>query len=180
MPRCPVSSLASRLLRVRGLGKEKDTTVTHAAWIASVVALVAAPTFSAADPQQQRGQEQRGQGAQQQRRAAPRDDRSSLEDRVFVRLAERAYAGADFSIEDRGQGVVAIKGTVPSEDQRERVLRIVRRTPEVREIRDELRVDPPVAREQAAQRQVDDNELERRVAQAIAQAVPGAKAGESW
>jgi osmotically-inducible protein OsmY len=102
-----------------------------------------------------------------------------LADRVFVRLAERAWAGADFQIR-ADQGVVAIGGTVPSEAARHRVLRTARRTPGVLDVRDHLRIDPAASPPAPANQLIGDAELAQRVALGIAAALPGAKAGPDW
>lgn len=99
-----------------------------------------------------------------------------LEDLVFVRLAERAWVGGDFDVSVQ-RGTATLTGTVPSEPTKRRIVRVVRGTPGVLEVRDQLRVDPAAARATSA---VPDAELAQRVAQRIATAIPGAKAGEDW
>lgn len=101
-----------------------------------------------------------------------------LEDRIFVELAERAWAGADFKVNVDG-GTVTLSGTVPTEQTKQRILRIARRTAGVTEVRDQLRIDPSVGAQRGSS-PVADSELSKRVAQNIASVVPGAKAGEDW
>jgi osmotically-inducible protein OsmY len=102
-----------------------------------------------------------------------------LEDRVFVRLAERAWAGTDFKI-TADRGTITIGGTVPSEQTKRNIMRIVRRTVGVTEVRDRLRVDSSVGRAQASASAESDTELNKAVAQKIASTIPGAKSGEDW
>jgi osmotically-inducible protein OsmY len=100
-----------------------------------------------------------------------------LADRIYVRLAERAWAGADFDVRVR-QGVVTLSGTVPDERAKQRILGVVHRTRGVSEVRDRLRIDPAAGQPRAGA-PVPDAELARRVAQQVAAAL-GARAGEDW
>jgi osmotically-inducible protein OsmY len=102
-----------------------------------------------------------------------------LEDQLYVRLAERAWVGGDFRA-TVNQGVVTLSGTVPSEQSKQKMLRIARQTAGVTELRDQLRVDPSVSAQRDARAPVGDSELAKRVAQKIAGAITGAKAGEEW
>jgi osmotically-inducible protein OsmY len=97
-----------------------------------------------------------------------------LEDRVFVRLAEHALVGANVKIQVQS-GIVTIGGTVPNDVTRQRVLRTIGMTPGVQDVRDQLRLNPAAAASRNIE--VDDNELSKRVAETIARAIPGAKAG---
>jgi hypothetical protein len=101
-----------------------------------------------------------------------------LADRIYVRLAERAWVGADFDARV-DHGVVTLSGTVPSARTKAGVLRIVRRTSGVTDVIDRLRVDPAASPSRSSS-PVPDAELSQRVAQRIAGAVSGAKAGEDW
>jgi hypothetical protein len=103
---------------------------------------------------------------------------SALQDRIFVRLAERAWAGKDFDITADDSGTVTISGTVPSDHARQRVLRIVRTTPGVQDVNDRLTVKPSSAA--APPQAPPDDQLSKQVAQKIANAIPGSKAGEDW
>lgn len=114
------------------------------------------------------------QGDEKERAARSSD--SFLEDYIVVRLAERAWAGKDFRI-SLHQGTATVSGTVPSQEAKQRVLRIVRRSPGVFEVNDELRIQEKPATTTPA---VDDRELSRRTAEQIATRIPGAKAGEDW
>jgi osmotically-inducible protein OsmY len=141
-------------------------------------------------------QQQRARMApdQQQRQGMARDESgrmrargTTLEDRIFVRLAERAWAGADFKI-DASDGQVAISGTVPNEEAKQRILSLVRRTPGVTDVKDQMTIASASARQPAASagaRQpsaanVPDDQLEQRVAERIAGALQDAKAGKDW
>jgi hypothetical protein len=121
------------------------------------------------------------QQSQQQGRQAARDQaqrrNSMLEDRVLVRLAEHAWVGGDFKVQADGN-MVTLSGTVPSEQTKQRILRVTRRTFGVVQVRDQLRVNPSVASPPATT--VDDSVLTQRVAQQIARQLQGAKAGEDW
>jgi osmotically-inducible protein OsmY len=101
-----------------------------------------------------------------------------IEDRIYVQLAERAWVGADFkaAVQDNA---VTLSGTVPTEQTKQRILQIVRRTPGVFEVRDQLRVNPAVGAARGGS-PVADKDLAKMVAQKIAGAIPGAKAGEDW
>ena len=66
---------------------------------------------------------------------------------------------------------------MPSEADRRRALRIVRRTTGVNEVRDQLRVNPSLLTTAPA---IADTELSQRVAMQIARTIDGAKAGEDW
>ena len=101
-----------------------------------------------------------------------------LADRIYVRLAERAWAGADFTVSvDRG--VATVGGTVPTEQTKQKIVRVVRRTRGVLEVRDQLRVNPAVG-ELRGGSPVPDAELSKRVAKKIAGTLTGAKAAEDW
>lgn len=139
---------------------------TMTAW---ALALAAAFTWTAtvADAQQNAPQRQRAQ-------TGGVDDR--IEDYVLVRLAERAWVGGDFDVTVQ-DGTATLTGTVPSEATKARVGRIARRTIGVREIENNLRVNPSVA---DADTRVSDAELAQRVARRIASQIRGAKTGEDW
>jgi osmotically-inducible protein OsmY len=102
-----------------------------------------------------------------------------LEDQLYVRLAEHAWVGGDFKATVH-QGVVTLSGTVPSEQSKQKMLRIARQTAGVAELRDQLRVDPSVSAQRDGRAPVGDSELSKRVAQKIAGAITGVKAGEEW
>lgn len=102
-----------------------------------------------------------------------------LEDRVYVRLAERAWVGGDFKA-SVSRGVVTLSGTVPTEQNKQKMLRIARQTVGVTELRDQLRVDPSVSAQRDGRAPVADAELSKQVAQKIAGAITGARAGEEW
>jgi osmotically-inducible protein OsmY len=101
-----------------------------------------------------------------------------LQDRIYVRLAERAWAGADFDVKVN-RGVVTLSGTVPTEQAKRRIVSLARRTPGVMEVREQLRVDPAVGA-RGGDSPVPDAELSKRVAQKVAGTIAGSKAGEDW
>jgi osmotically-inducible protein OsmY len=119
--------------------------------------------------------------AQQPRPQASQMDAAEhlLEDQLYVRLAERAWVGGDFKA-SVNHGVVTLSGTVPSEQSKERMVRIARQTAGVTELRDHLRVDPSVSVQRDGRAPVGNAELSKQVAQKIAGALTGAKAGEEW
>lgn len=117
--------------------------------------------------------------AQQTQPPAQMNAEHLLEDRLYVRLAERAWVGGDFKATVH-QGVVTLSGTVPSEPSKQKMLRIARQMTDVTEVRDQLRVDPSVSAQRDGRAPVGDAALSKAVAQQIAGAIPGAKAGEEW
>jgi osmotically-inducible protein OsmY len=118
--------------------------------------------------------------AQPQPQASPMDAAERLlEDQLYVRLAERAWVGGDFKA-SVNEGVVTLSGTVPSEQSKDKMLRIARQTAGVTELRDQLRVDPSVSAQGGGRAPVGNAELSKQVAQKIAGALTGAKAGEEW
>lgn len=119
-------------------------------------------------------QQRRSQQIERSGRAMQEGDRA-LEDRVLARIAERTGVGPDMQVR-ADRGTVTLSGTVSSEAAERRALRAARRTPGVTNVRDELQI----ARPRIDVPQVGDAELNRRVAQQIARAIPGAKAGEDW
>jgi osmotically-inducible protein OsmY len=106
---------------------------------------------------------------------ATADRADALADHVYLRLADRAWAGGDFKI-TTSDGAVTIAGTVPSQEARLRVLRVIRRTPGVSDVRDQLRI----AAAPKSVASVPDAQLNERVAKQIAAAIPNTKAGEDW
>jgi hypothetical protein len=98
-----------------------------------------------------------------------------LADRVYVRVTERVPAARDVRVSARGS-TVALAGSVPGEEDRERVVRIARSTPGVDRVRDQLEIGAPAPRAD----RVDDEALARHVAHAIADAMPGTKVGPDW
>jgi osmotically-inducible protein OsmY len=149
-----------------------------AAWTPAVAQQQGQQTQS--PPRQRQGQpQQQPKGTQAQSpesRGGIAD--SALENRIVRRLAERLYVGQNFSI-DAQQGTVTVGGTVPSEDDKLRALRIVRRTLGVTDVQDRLRIDAAADQAQSTPA-IGEAELSKRVAQKIAAAIPGAKAGEDW
>jgi osmotically-inducible protein OsmY len=127
--------------------------------------------------------QQPAQSPDQRRSQENRQDRMNyaermLEDQIYVRLAERAWVGADFDAKVDGN-TVTLSGTVPSERTKGDILRITRRMPGVVDVRDQLHVKPSVGADRGGS-PVPDAELAKRVAQKIASEMPGAKAGEDW
>jgi hypothetical protein len=106
------------------------------------------------------------------------DKGQMLEDRVFLHLAERGWAGKDFKITAQGN-TVTLSGTVPNEAARARIMRIVRMTPGVVDATDRLQVSASAAASRTGTA-IPDRELAQRVARQIAGKIPGAKAGEDW
>jgi hypothetical protein len=101
-----------------------------------------------------------------------------LADRIYVRLAERARVGADFDVRV-SRGVVTLSGTVPDDQTRRRMLRAARGVAGVSTVQDQLRVDPAAGRLRSDS-PVGDEQLEQQVAETIAAALGGARAGEDW
>jgi osmotically-inducible protein OsmY len=129
--------------------------------------------------QAQRSRATRDQPSAASTRPGTGQDRNAmLEDRVFVRLAEQAWAGGDFKISAQ-DGTVTISGTVPNEQSKQRMLRIAQRTSGVQDVRDQIRVDPSSGKERGGTA-IPDEQLNKQVAEKIAAAIDGAKAGEDW
>ena len=159
--------------------------------ITIITAALVASTAPANAQQDQRQPRRDGQQDMHQQQQSRRDGQSQqgrhqpgtgmrmndmLGDRVYNRLAERLPAGADIRVQ-ADEGMVTLSGTVPSEDAKRRAIRVARRTDGVMEVRDQLRVEAARTTTTAS---VSDAELSKRVAQKIAGAIPGAKAGEDW
>ena len=151
----------------------------------AIVTLAAPPLFAEGTSSPQDAHQHNMQQQPQQRSGPqpgrPQDRQSRiermLEDRVYVRLAEQAWAGGDFDVQVQ-ENTATLSGTVPSEQAKQRMLRIARRTFGITDVRDQLKVNPSVATPPATA--VDDRVLAQRVAQQIAGAIPGAKTGEDW
>jgi osmotically-inducible protein OsmY len=103
---------------------------------------------------------------------------STVGDRVYWRLAERLPISADIDVRMPQPGVVMIVGTVPTEAMKRQALRVARRTRGVIDVRDELRVEG--TRATIGDAEAADAQLARRVAERIASAIAGTKAGEDW
>jgi osmotically-inducible protein OsmY len=101
-----------------------------------------------------------------------------LADRVFIRLvASPSLNRSDLTITAE-EGSLTLAGRVPNLAARSRALREARRTPGVREVVDELIVNP-LARKPV--RDVSDEQLVRQVAEAVAaRTFDDARARENW
>jgi hypothetical protein len=104
------------------------------------------------------------QQPRQEQRAS--DMNQMMEDRIFLQLAERAWAGKDFKISVDGH-TATVTGTVPNEAAKARVLRAVRLTPGVFDVKDQLQVSRASAASMTGT-PIPDKELAKRVAQQIA------------
>jgi osmotically-inducible protein OsmY len=135
-------------------------------------AILVSGTASAQQQKQQQGQ----QGQQQM--TAARDHR--IEDRIELRLARSAsHAGTEINVnvEDR---TVTLSGTVGSEQDKERAMRLARQVRGVQEVKANLKVDQ-AAVEQRRNVEVGDEELAKQVAQKLAkETFPWAEAEEEW
>jgi hypothetical protein len=154
------------------MGRIYTAAVAATLVLATLPALAGQTDKDATSPGQR--QHMRGQA----RHDGPSRAERLLEDRVFVRLAEGAWAGGDFMVKAEDSTVI-LSGTVPSEAAKQRMLRIAGRTFGVQAVRDQLRVDPTSAMP-AAGPTVPDRELAKSVAQQIASTIAGSKAGEDW
>ena len=135
----------------------------------------------------QRHEEQRQQATQQpQSQRRPTEKPESLrqmhfddltEDLLVMRLGDRRsfFSGMQVIVD---QGVATLRGKVPSEAIESRALRIARRTPGVRSVRDQLKVDQDMRK--AGKSELDQAELAKAVAQNIGDNITGAKAGKDW
>jgi hypothetical protein len=95
------------------------------------------PTVTAAD------QQKSGQPSQQYGGSA--SGQRNLEDRVVARLADRG-ALASIEVRTNERGEVTLSGSAPSERAKQRALRTVRQTPGVRDVKDQVKVEPRMAR----------------------------------
>lgn len=141
--------------------------------IVAATATASAGWMAPADAQQRDGQQRQPTRIE---RPQGGNGNTMLEDLILLRLAEREWVGGNFQVDVDG-GVATLGGTVPSEAVKARMGRIVRETVGVTDVRNELQVTPRAAR---AASQVPDEQLARQVAQRIASAIPGAKAGQDW
>lgn len=122
---------------------------------------------------QQQGQQQ--QQAQQQQRQQGAQQGQALANQVNMRLASRSsLAGSQIQATAQGNNVT-LTGTVPEQDMKERAVAIAKQTPGVNNVTDQITV-----RAGAAFAEVDDDQLAKNVAQALAQKFPGARAEERW
>lgn len=95
-----------------------------------------------------------------------------IADRVSDRLARSAsLRGAGIQVTQDGNTVV-LEGSVPSDYERARAIRLAWRTPGVEDVRDKLTVSVNRTENSA----VEDSELARRVAETLAQRVLNGKA----
>jgi osmotically-inducible protein OsmY len=147
------------------------------ALITMAIGLVSSPALwlPSAEAQQSQPPSQSRQHQQPPMDAAER----MLEDQIYVRLAEHAWVGGDFKAAVN-QGVVTLSGTVPSDQTKQKILRIARRTAGVSEVRDQLRINPSVGAQRSGAAPVADSELSKQVAEQIASTISGAKAGADW
>lgn len=142
---------------------------------------------ASAQPQYQ-GQKKQGQqaGQQPQSQRPPTEKPESLrqmhfddltEDLLVMRLGDRRsfFSGMQVIVD---QGVATLRGKVPSEAIESRALRIARRTPGVRSVRDQLEVNPDMRK--AEKPELDQAELAKAVAQNIGRNITTAKADKDW
>jgi osmotically-inducible protein OsmY len=123
---------------------------------------------------QQQGQQQQQQAQQQQRQQGAQQGQA-LANQVNMRLASRSsLAGSQIQATAQGNNVT-LTGTVPEQDMKERAVAIAKQTPGVSNVTDQITV-----RAGAAFAEVDDDQLAKNVAQALAQKFPGARAEEQW
>ena len=114
--------------------------------------------------------QQQGQQGQQQRRQMqpmmmPQDD--LIQARVEVRLARSgSLRGTDINVdvEDR---VATLSGTVGSEQEQERAIRMARRVAGVKDVKSNLNIDTEAV-DQRRQVEVDDHTLQQQVAEKLA------------
>jgi osmotically-inducible protein OsmY len=134
--------------------------------------------------QNQRRQNQPRQNEQQQQRDRVMDQNQMgagmLDHRVAARLARsRSLAGSEINVNSEGQ-TVTLRGTVESEEAKQRAERLAMKTTGVREVRNELTVDKQAV---AARRNVNvsDADLSKQVAERLVREVfPGARVDEDF
>lgn len=141
-----------------------------------VLSMVLASGTAVAQQQERRGSQMQQPSQQEMIQRHNRD----IEDRVEIRLARSsALAGSEIKVvvEDR---IVSLRGTVGSEQDKERALRLARRVRGVKKVEDELSVDK-AAVDQHRNVEVADQELAKQVAMKLAnETFPAAEAEEEW
>lgn len=152
------------------------------AWLPGVFLMSAALIENAPAQEQQRRQDMRQRQQQDQELTINRspfpDD--LLENLLVIRLAERSNVTGVVEAKVK-EGVATLSGKVPDRDAERRALRIARATPGIMSVRDEIGIDASMTRAiSKTERKVGEKELEKQVAEKIAAAVQGAKAGEDW
>lgn len=133
-------------------------------------------------PAQERQRQQDRQQRQQQSQAMNRSPfpNDVIEDLLVIRMAERSNLTRVIKVSVK-EGVATISGKVPDEATERRALRIARNTPGIMSVRDEISIDPSLKRViSEKERNVNEKELIKQVAQKIAASIEGAKAGEDW
>jgi osmotically-inducible protein OsmY len=143
-----------------------------------VFVLSTALTGGAAMAQEkERGRAQMQQPSQQE--MTKRHD-EAIKDQVVMRLARSSsLAGTDIQVAVENQ-TVSLSGTVGSEQEQQRAIRLARRVRGVKEVKDELSIDK-AAVDQRRNVDVGDEELAKQVAQKLAnETFPGAEAEEEW
>lgn len=120
-----------------------------------------------ASAQQQGQQQQKQQQKQQQQGQMTKFRDSRIEDHIEMRLARSSsLSGTDIivNVEDR---VATLSGTVGSQQEQERAMRMARRVRGVQDVKSNLNIDKEAV-EQRRNVQVDDDKLEEQVATKLA------------
>jgi hypothetical protein len=124
--------------------------------------------------------EKRPQMSETKRQRADRDRMyitdQSVEGWLVVKLAARPGLNeVDVEVKD---GVAVLTGKVASQQDKNRAVWLANSTMGVVSVRDQLKVDPALAKRKASD--ISDRELAKQVAQEIAGNIKGAKAGAGW
>jgi osmotically-inducible protein OsmY len=129
-------------------------------------------------PAQDKQNQQARRSTQQQSQNMDRSPFS--EDLLVIKMAERSNLTQTIKVSVK-DGVATISGKVPDEQAKRRALRIARNTAGILSVRDEISIDPSLKRVISdKERNVNEKELVKQVAQKIAASIEGAKAGEDW
>jgi hypothetical protein len=152
------------------------------AWLPAVflISAVSADGALAQEKQRQQGtqhRQQRDQDVSMNRSPFPDD---VLEDLLVIRLAERSNLTRVIKASVK-EGVATLSGKVPDAEAKRRALRIVRATPGIMSVRDEINIDSSMTRAiSETERKVGEKELVKQVAEKIAANIEGTKAGKDW
>jgi osmotically-inducible protein OsmY len=119
-------------------------------------------TASAQQQQRQQGQQQGQQGQQM-----TKFHDSQIQDRINLRLARSGSLSGTDIVVDVDNRVATLTGTVGSEQEKERAMRLARRVRGVQEVKSALDIDQQAV-EQRRNVEVDDDKLEEQVANKLA------------
>lgn len=162
----------------------KSKHKTKAFVFSSLIAASLLVAQNAVAQEQRRDDRQSTQTRMQQRGPSQADLRqdydNALEDYLVVRLAEYSNLIPAVKVQV-ADGTATLSGRVPSEQAKQRAIRIVRSTRGISSVRDQIKVDTSMEKAIGElARNVNEKELAQHVARRIADKIEGAQAGEDW